>query len=1547
MARLRRLYYDNIGHPEARFMDLTIPLANGTESPTDSVIWLKNGGGKSALLSLVFAVVRPALREFLGQKVDDKIRTLSDYVLRDDHGVVVLEWEMDDLTRVGAEPTRLLTGVFLERRTGASRERLDTESENEGPVERLYFSYYVRPDVLDTRLEALPLFTDSSHRARFAASGFKARLNEIAGNAPHAQVFHTDKHTEWLDLLASRGIDADLFTYQIRMNQREGGAKDLFKECTTIESYIDLFLEVLIHRGFGDNIRQNLAAQREALAHRKFHLIPGRALTEALLAELEPLRTTAVARAGLTARGAELVARLQGLTSYAQKRLTYYAQAITSFGELARDAQENADNRRAAAAHARRRAAEMRRDAALVSLREAKLEQKRITDQYTELQRLSTGWQAVIPLRDAMRHERSAQGYREEIAQRERQHAPFLERVREAAAALLGALRAHDEALAHTITAAQAQINTHEEEEKSATLAAKTSTADSARFEADAQAADGRDRLLQDDLHQLVRKHVLLRDDETPTNARLRLAEETRDADASVLEEERVLAAAVAAREHAEARVKATERSRHEAERSLETERQALHVAESRGHKISALPRLAATFELTVIDVTVWREDSVVELRRQAQGAYERALLAHAIVASTRRSSDSLRETGLLPCSIGVARVLKALEKTVPQAHAGWRYLADAMTATEAAQLVERAPDIALGVVVRDDDYDAAARVLRLTPPELDEPVRVVRQSDVATAPLGAGFVVPPSTDAHFDRAAGQRALATLDQQLAEAEAFAKRADEDHRELATTATTLDDFLHDYGATWFAQQRAEVARLTETLEASTRVVADARMTFSAAKLHESACQTTHAAAIQRRRDIAQCDVALTDFIRRHGDDTQRYRRDGEVARRSAAEARTQAQGHESRAAASRQAASAARDAHLAVAQERAVLDQDMRQVLWAPESTPAVPGDRRALQQEYVRAKDAYDEKINSQGLLALAERDDAEAKVKREEVRKRLAQQRHAWTEPSLKDLLATLIDPSEADAELARIDAEKTALFSQHGNHSKVVQAADSALKSARDLCTDAGCQLSAGEEEARLAHLPVDGEHSARIEWQKLIVEAEREETIANSDAAAAEATRADAEKQLEQAGHAERSITASMTLLRTAQEQQPTFLTQFAANADAILARTPETDDTFTSAVEPWTLQRSALLQEWMTLDTSRDRAARSIHRLLGMPAYGQLLDPFMSRIRDAEPTLLEAHVEELATDLSERLSQIVAAIADVDRHRDVLIQLTLAAGEEGRRLLRQLAARSMVPTTVPQFGGHAVLQAHGLEAADPAVERAAAEALIESLTTTDNKPLPSPLELVQQAVHAIAPRVSIRVLFPKTERGLQYWHITQLGKMSGGEGLTIATLLYCTLARVRAIAQGKTGGDSSVLLFDNPFGLASAATFITLQREVARALNVQLIYFTGVLDLEAVRLLPNRVRLGNSRYDRASGHLLVEREDDEIVEALRDAEATDIAKLTPVQLVVDDRHLYGAIVPTDVATTATQPVSVAAGDGAPSTVRDVNGARGRRRPNGKGK
>ena len=168
MPKLGRLRFVSIGHPNARMQDLTLNLSDLSGLPSDSTIWLRNGGGKSSILSLFFALLRPNRRDFLGSKADAKQRRLENYILPNDRSVVAAEWATDTqdglMSDESAPIPRMLTGVFYEYASGV-RDNL----------RRLFFSVKVSDDVPETQLATIPIDTETNdgHRVRRTMMSFK------------------------------------------------------------------------------------------------------------------------------------------------------------------------------------------------------------------------------------------------------------------------------------------------------------------------------------------------------------------------------------------------------------------------------------------------------------------------------------------------------------------------------------------------------------------------------------------------------------------------------------------------------------------------------------------------------------------------------------------------------------------------------------------------------------------------------------------------------------------------------------------------------------------------------------------------------------------------------------------------------------------------------------------------------------------------------------------------------------------------------------------------------------------------------------------------------------------------------------------------------------------------------------------------------------------------------------------------------------------------------------------------------------------------------
>jgi hypothetical protein len=274
----------------------------------------------------------------------------------------------------------------------------------------------------------------------------------------------------------------------------------------------------------------------------------------------------------------------------------------------------------------------------------------------------------------------------------------------------------------------------------------------------------------------------------------------------------------------------------------------------------------------------------------------------------------------------------------------------------------------------------------------------------------------------------------------------------------------------------------------------------------------------------------------------------------------------------------------------------------------------------------------------------------------------------------------------------------------------------------------------------------------------------------------------------------------------------------------------------------------------------------QSAAEVRRFVTDLRFSSLDGPLRARLAsdpvaviNADPTLIEQ--------LSLRLEQCGQKLAELSSHRRLLVREIAASTQRGLWLLRQADQVSVLPDGFGEWSNQRFLQ---IRFATPAVDDdlvARLEDMVDRLI--DEGVRPSGLPLLQRATHAaVGVRgFSVRILKPNPALRPQRVPVTDLATFSGGEQLTAAILLYCTLARLRAQSR-QTSSTAGLLTLDNPIGKSSNVTLLQLQRRVADAMGVQLIYTTAVDDREAVGVLPHWVRLRNERRDVRTGNQHVE-------------------------------------------------------------------------------
>lgn len=134
----------------------------------------------------------------------------------------------------------------------------------------------------------------------------------------------------------------------------------------------------------------------------------------------------------------------------------------------------------------------------------------------------------------------------------------------------------------------------------------------------------------------------------------------------------------------------------------------------------------------------------------------------------------------------------------------------------------------------------------------------------------------------------------------------------------------------------------------------------------------------------------------------------------------------------------------------------------------------------------------------------------------------------------------------------------------------------------------------------------------------------------------------------------------------------------------------------------------------------------------------------------------------------------------------------------------------------------------------------------------------------------------------VLKPAPDQPTGRTPVEEMRKWSGGENLTASLVLFCVMARLRAEQRSgaKAGSAGGVLPLDNPVGKANYLPFLELQRKVARANGVQLVFWTGIGDLGAVTAFPRiaamHKRPSTTRTGRA--YVQVDEDNSQVVDAV---------------------------------------------------------------------
>ncbi|MGI5467312.1 hypothetical protein [Streptomyces sp. CA-132043] len=850
--------------------------------------------------------------------------------------------------------------------------------------------------------------------------------------------------------------------------------------------------------------------------------------------------------------------------------------------------------------------------------------------------------------------------------------------------------------------------------------------------------------------------------------------------------------------------------------------------------------------------------DALQELLDEGVSSAERQLFEmRTAAADDARILGALGDGGLLPPGPDVLAAVEYLGEHGVPALPGWRYLAQSVDPVDHARVLAARPELVDGVIITDPDTHARARDVLAQAALLPRSAVAVGTAAALLAPTpppeaedSGVFLVPPNPAMHDESAADE------ERQALRARATAR--DEEIRQLAARLSA-DRALAARLASW--RTGCPAGRLAELAAAAeeTRTAADA----ATAELTESRTARAEAdeaageaarvreergEAAQRARRVADALAGLAYRLRERAAWQTKLREladEGAEYESRAEECVDRARAADEDRRAAQRAADDARRTARALRAERAEIagvPDDLGEEEAPPESSlPTLREAYRAASQLYEKVGVGADLRAEQ----ARAEGDESNARNELDRLTNKVRTRAETLLQsPDAADGPSRQAAAARAEELVAMLESRASAASEQLGR-----------LR---------------GETE-RLA--PPEGvEAHTELPEELVPADADRaKELLRTANAELATATDA---LDTARATHAE-----LLRGHRTAEDAAGGFDETAAMLRDILRDNTPEEDQ---EAPEPYRGRleeaRQAAAEARRSLRgcasdlSAADSAVREASDVLVRHAnstrYEMVKTPARQQIRELPAAALPDHAAKWAEAFAPRLRVLTDELEQLERNRDSIVDRLRGLVESSLATLRSAQRLSRLPEGLGEWSGQEFLRIRFDDPDQATLTERLGEVIDEATRAAvkRNSDLRRDgMSLLLRGVGAaLQPRgVAVEILKPDAVLRAERVPVGQMGDVfSGGQLLTAAIALYCTMAALRSNDRGRDKERHAGTLFlDNPIGRANATYLLELQRAVADALGVQLLYTTGLFDTTALAEFPLVIRLRNDADLRA--------------------------------------------------------------------------------------
>lgn len=1417
MLKISRAYLDACGYKDGVFEELLIKPTGADGAALHHVIHAPNGVGKTTILALLFGTFEPDRRKFLRTEINRQHK-IEHYFMPGRLGVVALE-----LVKPGVKDKQVHHVIGQVFWLSAGSKGDDGE-----PGLRRFFAFEADDDLT---LDSLPFRGLSAQPALRSLDDFMRWTREMKGNPTF---FATDSLTHWRKhLTAELGIDLRVIEVQRRFCASEGGIGAAFLDFKSEQQFLEKIFSFMIPSDTAESVVQALSTGLG-----KIRGLPQRRDQHKVLTELEGAFTLFFsAAAKLETAEAEQaedfkrLGRLHARLKIDQAKLDVESETVG--GEIIIKDQNLEDARR----HERTLQGEilfLEKTAADRRFSDAKGGLDKAKADLGDSSRKVRAARAAELRRKLSSARQQQQALEAELARIERDLAPDRARLARAGANLHGLLEQ---------LAAEADRDAGAREE----LTAKTQK-EAEQYEQADRDATGRANDLKAEIERLAAR-VAEHDRERKELERAGAFRTGKSSSAALARIEQELTA----HGDAAAELELQEEQRDAESRNLEGIRSAA-IAESarcadEAARLFKFGEAGRALEQAILGNVAFaailageaRDPYRVDLPDRARAAAAFCEETHRKLATERGiiagELNFLDAEGVSSAPADVALVSQALNDAgISDARPAEHYLAQFKpNAEEALALLRSDPARFGGVFVAKLDRKRLTTVAADSRLKLKGPVLVSQATldPIATPTTEIGVVFGPFSAARLNKQAAAEEKAQLVAALAHKESELAESNEQ----ITAVRDLIDNLRDLNTTYGDERPDEALRRCAVLRQD-KDNADKRADNAVAR--QKAIATERTQFRLRLREIAglvnQLKVsknAVEQFSRRYVDvpemsaripvaTTERRQQEDEAAKARAAAGKARA---------------AASEHHTEAVTLRAHARARRSDKLHYPE-TDGGPADRTGtfedLRSHYRTAETALSSKRDAQQATVSGRLRDTKESVLALENDHRAA----------FHDLTEADLAPFAAIADLAR------AITEAERNEQKCREAvtqAEAALVSAQSALGPLSGKIERAEKKNGLKPIPVP------------------EFAQASAEVCAGESARR--EQLAEKLEGDIKTLDREFGSLKTRHNEIEGRLSNVRALAKRAYGHLPESSrnelpdlSVNNDQLEPVIDQIIARIGEAVAAIRGLEKQAEggfdAVRQIVEGDSFRRLepqvadnLRRYTHRSAGAERVMLQAR-------LAERIAVVKNEIDNQARDQNACLEQLRLHAIHADDLLVRAARCSKIPDQVPIYGGEHILKVKRRLRDVPAdMLRGQLSVWLDEQAITGRIPADGAYlaaELLSRA-HSGRP-LGIEILKTKRDAIEPYMPVDRIG-VSGGEGVTVAMLLYTIMQKMAADERtdAKNSAFGGFLMLDNTYGTSNMMEHIVLQKTMADCLGIQLFVTTCVEDKHVLNIFPTITRL----------------------------------------------------------------------------------------------